>query len=131
MLLAKLLHQHQRKTNKLNFKNQLYMNVATILLMSQPQGQQGSGWASLLPLVLIFVVFYFFMIRPQMKKAKEAKKFRENLKKGDKIITIGGIHGKIIDVNDATFIIEVEDGVKLKIEKTAVATDPSLIGQQK
>jgi preprotein translocase subunit YajC len=107
------------------------MNVATILLMSQPQGQQGSGWASLLPLVLIFVVFYFFMIRPQMKKAKEAKKFRENLKKGDKIITIGGIHGKIIDVNDATFIIEVEDGVKLKIEKTAVATDPSLIGQQK
>jgi preprotein translocase subunit YajC len=107
------------------------MNVATILLMSQPQGQQGSGWASLLPLVLIFVVFYFFMIRPQMKKAKEAKKFRENLKKGDKIITIGGIHGKIIDVYDATFIIEVEDGVKLKIEKTAVATDPSLIGQQK
>ncbi len=107
------------------------MNLETILLMAQPQGQQGSGWASLLPLVLIFVVFYFFMIRPQMKKAKEAKKFRENLKKGDKIITIGGIHGKIIDINDATFIIEVEDGVKLKIEKTAVATDPSLIGQQK
>lgn len=107
------------------------MNLETILLMAQPQGQQGGGWASLLPLVLIFVVFYFFMIRPQMKKAKEAKKFRENLKKGDKIITIGGIHGKIVDINDATFIIEVEDGVKLKIEKTAVATDPSLIGQQK
>lgn len=107
------------------------MNLESILLMAQPQGQQGGGWASLLPLVLIFVVFYFFMIRPQMKKAKEAKKFRENLKKGDKIITIGGIHGKIVDINDATFIIEVEDGVKLKIEKTAVATDPSLIGQQK
>jgi preprotein translocase subunit YajC len=107
------------------------MNLETILLMAQPQGQQGGGWASLLPLVLIFVVFYFFMIRPQMKKAKEAKKFRENIKKGDKIITIGGIHGKIVDINDATFIIEVEDGVKLKIEKTAVATDPSLIGQQK
>jgi preprotein translocase subunit YajC len=71
------------------------------------------------------------MIRPQMKKAKEAKKYRESLKKGDKIITIGGIHGKIVDINDATFIIEVEDGVKLKIEKTAVATDPSLIGQQR
>ncbi|MFN4234802.1 MAG: preprotein translocase subunit YajC [Bacteroidia bacterium] len=107
------------------------MNVATILLMAPPQGQQGSGWASLLPLVLIFIVFYFFMIRPQMKKAKEAKKYRESLKKGDKIITIGGIHGKIVDINDATFIIEVEDGVKLKIEKTAVATDPSLIGQQR
>jgi preprotein translocase subunit YajC len=106
------------------------MNLLSIFLMSQPQGE-GSGWASLLPLVLIFVVFYFFMIRPQMKKAKEAKKFRENIKKGDKIITIGGIHGKIVDVNDATFIIEVEDGIKLKIEKTAVATDPSLIGQQK
>lgn len=107
------------------------MNVETILLTAQPQGQQGSGWTSLLPLILIFVVFYFFMIRPQMKKAKEAKKYRESLKKGDKIITIGGIHGKIVDINDATFIIEVEDGVKLKIEKTAVATDPSLIGQQK
>lgn len=107
------------------------MNLETILLMAQPQGQQGSGWSSLLMISLIFVVFYFFMIRPQMKKAKEAKKFRENIKKGDKVITIGGIHGKIVDVNDATFIIEVEDGVKLKIEKTAVATDPSLIGQQK
>jgi preprotein translocase subunit YajC len=107
------------------------MNIETILLMAPPQGQQGSGWQSLIPLILIFVVFYFFMIRPQIKKAKEAKKYRESLKKGDKIITIGGIHGKIVDINDATFVIEVDDGVKLKIEKNAVATDPSLIGQNR
>ncbi len=78
-----------------------------------------------LPLILIMVVFYFFMIRPQMKKAKDQKKFRENIKKGDKIITIGGIHGKIIDVQDTTFLIEVEGGNRLKIEKSAVSMENS------
>ncbi len=84
-------------------------------------GQQG-GLASLIPMVLIIVVFYFFMIRPQMKKAKEAKKFRESLNKGDKIITIGGIHGKITEVAETTFVIETEGGAKLRIEKSAVST---------
>jgi preprotein translocase subunit YajC len=84
-------------------------------------GQQG-GLASLLPMVLIIVVFYFFMIRPQMKKAKDAKKFRESLSKGDKIITIGGVHGKIVDVAETTFVIETEGGSKLRIEKSAVST---------
>ncbi len=84
-----------------------------------------------LPLILIIVVFYFFMIRPQLKKAKDQKKFRENIKKGDRIITIGGIHGKITDVNDTTFIIEVEGGNKLKIERSAVSMDAStLIGAE-
>ena len=82
-----------------------------------------------IPLILIIVVFYFFMIRPQLKKSKEQKKFRENIKTGDKIITIGGIHGKISDVQDTTFMITVEGGVKLKIEKSAVSMDStSLIG---
>jgi preprotein translocase subunit YajC len=76
-------------------------------------------------LVLIVVVFYFFMIRPQMKKTKQMKQFREALKKGDRIVTIGGIHGKIVEVNDTTFIIEVEGLNKLKIEKSAVAMDNS------
>ena len=61
------------------------------------------------------------MIRPQQKKAKEEKKFREALNKGDKIVTIGGIHGKIVEVRDAAFIIETEGGGKLKIEKNAVS----------
>lgn len=82
-----------------------------------------------IPLVLIIVVFYFFMIRPQLKKTKDQKKFRENIKVGDKIVTIGGIHGKISDVQETTFIITVEGGVKLKIEKNAISMDSStLIG---
>ncbi len=84
-----------------------------------------------IPLVLIIVVFYFFMIRPQLKKTKEQKKFRENIKVGDKIVTIGGIHGKISDVQDTTFMITVEGGVKLKVEKNAVSMDSSsLIGAE-
>ena len=71
------------------------------------------------------------MIRPQLKKAKDQKKFRENIKKGDKVVTIGGIHAKIVEVNDTTFIIEVEGGNKLKIERSAVSMDSStLIGAE-
>jgi preprotein translocase subunit YajC len=66
---------------------------------------------------------YFFMIRPQMKKAKEEKKFREELAKGDRIVTIGGIHGKVAEIKDTTLIIEVGDNQRLKIEKTAVSKD--------
>ena len=86
---------------------------------------------SLVPLLGIVVVFYFFMIRPQMKKSKDQKKFREAIKKGDKIITIGGLHAKIIDVQDTTFTIEVESGAKMKVEKSAVAMDSSSIMGQK
>lgn len=85
----------------------------------------------LFPIVLIIVVFYFFMIRPQLKKAKEQKKFRENIKVGDKVVTIGGIHAKISEIQDTTFIISVEGGVKLKIEKNAVSMDSStMIGAE-
>ena len=102
-----------------------------IILMSQPQGGGGNPIMSFLPIILIVVVFYFFMIRPQMKKAKEQTKFREAIKKGDRIVTIGGIHGKIVEVADKTFIVEVEGGVKLKIERSAVSMDNStLLGAQ-
>ena len=97
-----------------------------------PAGEEGGGFMSLLPILLIVVVFYFFMIRPQMKKAKDQKKFRENIKKGDKIITIGGIHGKIVDIQETTFIIEVESNNKLKVEKSAVSMDSaSMLGATK
>jgi preprotein translocase subunit YajC len=93
------------------------------ILMANPQGGQG-GIMSFLPLIAIVVVFYFFMIRPQMKKAKEQKKYIEALKKGDKILTIGGIYGKVVEVrDDATIIMEVEDGSKMKISKNAVSND--------
>ena len=68
---------------------------------------------------LMFFVFYFFMIRPQMKKQKELKKFREGLEKGDHIVSIGGIHGRILEVTDTTVLIESEK-TKIRLEKTAV-----------
>lgn len=80
---------------------------------------------SFLPLIAIVLVFYLFFIRPQMKKSKDQKKFREALKKGDKIVTIGGIHGKIVEVQDTTFTVEVEGQNRLRIEKSAVAMDNS------
>ena len=72
-------------------------------------------------LVLIVVVFYFFMIRPQMKKQKEIKKFRENMKKGDKVVTLGGIHGKILEINDSTILLDCE-GSKIRFEKSAISS---------
>jgi preprotein translocase subunit YajC len=75
----------------------------------------------ILPLILVVVVFYFFMIRPQMKKQKELKKFRENLQVGDKIVTIGGIHGKILEVSDTTVLLSCESSTKLRVEKSAVS----------
>lgn len=70
---------------------------------------------------LILVVFYFFMIRPQMKKQKELKAFRENMSVGDKIVTIGGIHGKVLEVAESTILISTEGG-KLRLDKTAVSS---------
>lgn len=92
--------------------------------MAPPKDGQ-NPFMSFLPLILIMVVFYFFMIRPQVKKAKDQKKFREGIKEGDKIVTIGGIHGRIVKVQDTTFLIEVEGGVRLKIEKAAVSMESS------
>lgn len=97
--------------------------LQTIILMTPPAEGGGSGIGAFLPLILIVVVFYFFFIRPQMKKQKELNKFRENVKKGDRIITIGGIHGKILEVQEKTFIIEVEGQNRLKIEKSAVSAN--------
>lgn len=76
-------------------------------------------------MLLIIVVFYFFMIRPQMKKAKDHKKYVEELKKGDKVITTSGIHGKIVDVNDATFLVEVDSGTKIRFEKSSISLEAS------
>ena len=104
------------------------MNFLQFLLMAPANADGksgGSGMTMLLMIGGIILVFYFFMIRPQQKKQKQMQNFRDALKRGDKIITIGGIHGKITDVQEGTFIIEVEDGTKLKIEKAAVAIDPN------
>ena len=100
------------------------MHLLHILLMGPPQdGSNPMG--TFIMLGLIMVVFYFFMIRPQMKKTKDQRKFKEEINKGDKIITIGGIHGKISEIRDQAFIIDVENGGKLKIDKTAVSMEMS------
>ncbi|RZA02626.1 MAG: preprotein translocase subunit YajC [Sphingobacteriaceae bacterium] len=95
--------------------------IATILL------QAGGGFDSRMLIMygLIALVFYFFMIRPQLKKQKDQKKFTEELKKGDKIITTAGMHGRIAEVADATFLIETEGGGKIRFDKTAISLDAS------
>lgn len=95
------------------------MNTLFIVL----QAQQGNPLMSFLPLILIIVVFWFFMIRPQMKRQKELKNFRESLQKGDKIVTTGGIYGKIVEIKEYYVIMEVEGQVNLKVDKSAVIKD--------
>jgi len=104
------------------------MTLLHILLQQQP----GGGMQTLIFFLLIIVVFYFFMIRPQMRKAKLERTFREKVQKGDKIVTIGGIHGKIVEVDATTFLIEVDSNVKLRIEKNSIAVDATkaLSGQK-
>lgn len=99
------------------------LTITGVLLMAQPTEEGSGGFSSFIPLILIVLVFYLFFIRPQMRKNKEMKKYRASIGKGDKIITIGGIHGKIVEVQETTFIIEVEGQNKLKIEKSAVSMD--------
>ncbi|MBS1626961.1 MAG: preprotein translocase subunit YajC [Bacteroidetes bacterium] len=96
----------------------------SILLMAGNGQQQGNPSFSLIMMVGIIAVFYFFMIRPQAKKAKEQKKFIENLQKGDKIVTIAGIHATVNKINeDGTLQIEVNPGSYLKIEKSAISQE--------
>ena len=86
--------------------------------------QQASGmdqqWTSILMMVAIFAIFYFFMIRPQQKRQKEIRRFRESLKVGDKIVTAGGIYGKIKELNDTTVLIEIAENVRIKVDKASV-----------
>ena len=86
----------------------------------------GGGMTQFMFLIPIMLVFYFFMIRPQMRKSKQQKKFREEIGKGDKIVTIGGLHGKIIEVKDTTFMVELFDKTVVKLEKSAVSMETTM-----
>lgn len=85
------------------------------------EGEEG-GMQGLIFIGAIIIVFYFFMIRPQTKKAKKMKQFRESLGKGDRVVTIGGIHGKISEIKENTVTIDTESG-KLKIERSAISME--------
>ncbi len=93
--------------------------------------QQANPWATFLPLVLIIVVFYFFMIRPQMKRQKELRKFQESLSKGDKVIIAGGIYGKIAEVKEEYVVVEIDKNAKVKVIKSSVVRDSSDLQPQK
>ena len=98
------------------------MYLLNFVMQAAPQQ---SPWMAFLPFILIIVVFYFFMIRPQMKKQKELRKFRESLKKGDKVITTGGIYGKVAEVKEAYVVVEIAKDTLVKIDKSAIITDMS------
>lgn len=103
------------------------MNTFGILLQAPAAGGASAGGgdttASIIMIGLMVIVFYFFMIRPQTKKAKEARKFRDSLDKGMRIVTIGGIHGKIDEIKDTTVVITTEGGGKLRVEKAAISAE--------
>jgi preprotein translocase subunit YajC len=101
------------------------------LLMMQPEGSEANPLMSFLPLLLIVVVFYFFMIRPQMKRQKEIRKFRESLNKGDKVVTTGGIYGRIVEVKETTIILEIAKDVHIKVDKNGIIKDMSDAPQQR
>lgn len=107
------------------------MNLITLLqaapAASSPAG--GGGLNFILMMVLLFGVMYFFMIRPQQKKQKELAKFRDALKKGDKIVTIGGIYGTIREIKDNYVLVDVDTNTTIRFDKSAINRDPSDIQQ--
>ena len=90
----------------------------------------GFNWSFWIMIAAIFVVMYFFMIRPQRKQQKELQQFRDGLQKGDKIVTIGGIYGTVVEIKDRTLLIEVDNNVKIRVDKNSVVKDFSATQQQ-
>lgn len=103
------------------------MNLLLVML----EATQGVDFKSFIPLVLIIVVFWFFMIRPQMKRQKELQRFRSGLEKGDKILTTGGVFGKVETIHDNHIVIDCGNNVKLKVDRNAVLKDATDLTQQK
>jgi len=101
--------------------------IRTLLL----QADGGGGYSSLILFGGVALVFYFFMIRPQQKKQKEQKKFIEEIKRGDQVVTIGGIHGKVLSTEDTTVVLEVDKGVKMTFQKTSISLDGSKTPEKK
>ncbi len=94
-----------------------------LFIIAQQQAPQSGLYSMLLPMILIIVVFYFFMIRPQMKRQKELQKFRSALQKGDKVVTSGGLYGRIDEIKDNIIMLEIAPNIKVKIDKSVVLKD--------
>jgi preprotein translocase subunit YajC len=101
----------------------MFTNIAYAMGQSGAGGQgAGSGFTAFIPLVLMFVIFYFLLIRPQQKKAKEQREMITNLKKGERIVTSGGLYGRITGMDDATLTVEISDKVRVKIARGNVSS---------
>ena len=98
------------------------MIILSILFQSMPSG----GLAGFLPIILIVFIFYFFMIRPQIKKQKEDSLFKSNIKKGDKVVTIGGIHGKVNLVKEGRIVLEISDKQRITVDTDSISRDKSI-----
>ena len=96
--------------------------MITILQAAAPAAK-GSSWSMWVMLILIFIVMGCFMIRPQRKQQKELQAFRDGLKKGDKVMTIGGIYGKVVEIKDNSLLIEIDSNVKIRVAKSSVVKD--------
>lgn len=110
------------------------LNILFPLLDGAPAtGQPGVGGGSsmLIFILLMILIFYFFMIRPQQKKQKKIEEARNSLQKGDKVVTIGGIHGKITDIKDNTFTIEIAHDVRIEVDKAAISFNEATLNQSK
>lgn len=104
--------------------------LLTILLQAEQQAPRGGMWTSMVWILALILVFWLFIIRPQSKKAKEQQKFRDELKKGDKCVTIGGFHGKITEVKENTVMVSLAPDIVVEIEKSALVQNASQVGGQ-
>ena len=108
------------------------MNYFNYILMAAPaEGSQGNPLITFLPLIAVMVIFWLFMIRPQAKRQKELRIFRDSLQKGDKVITTGGIYGKVVSVKDQIIVLQVDENTNLTVDKASVIKDPTDLHQQK
>ena len=106
------------------------MNILfNVLLQAAPTGNEGS-YMSILLIVAMVVIFYFFMIRPQQRRQKELQRTREAMKTGDKVITAGGIHGRIKEIADTSMLIEISEGVRIRVDKASVFASSDDIQQK-
>jgi preprotein translocase, YajC subunit len=99
------------------------------LLQAAPAQGMGGNWSFILMMLALFVVMYFFMIRPQQKRQKELRAFRDTLQKGNKVITAGGIYGIVVEIKETSVLIEVDNNVKLRVDKGSIVKDPADITQ--
>lgn len=97
--------------------------MITTILQAAASAPQGSGVSGIIMIVALIAVMYFFMIRPQRKQQKEMEKFRNELKKGDKVVTAGGIYGTIAEIQERTVLLKVDGDVKLRVDKSSLQRD--------